>query len=75
MQRRIRMQRPQLTIEELTSMSKVKSKVKKEVIEQAQKEGKPFHFASLVDLCHLKDSNWNKSSQNTKAVLHYVATL
>ena len=53
--------------------SKVKSK--QDVIEQTQKEGKTVHFAKLIDLCHLQNRNWRRSSNNTKAVLCYVATL
>ena len=29
---------------------------KKEVIAEARKEGRTVHFASLMDLCHLKNS-------------------
>ena len=38
--------------------SKVKSK--KEDIEQAQKEGKTVRFATLMDSCHLKNSELEK---------------
>ena len=36
-------------------VTKVKSK-KKEIIEKAQKEKRTVHFATLMDLCHLKNS-------------------
>ena len=48
-----------------------KSKVRKEVIEQAQKEGKTGHFATLIDLCHLaKLGTRTEVPRNTKALSH-----
>ena len=35
-------------------ITKVKSK--REVIKEAQKEGRTVHFATLMDICHLKNS-------------------
>ena len=36
---------------------------KKEVIDKARMKGEKVHFASLMDMCHLKKLNWR---QNTK---------
>ena len=38
------------------SMDTRKVKSKKEVIKEAQKNNNKVHFASLIDLCHLKNS-------------------
>ena len=35
-------------------LTKVRNK--KEVIEEARKKGRKIHFASVMDLCHLKNS-------------------
>ena len=53
--------------------SKVKSK--QEVIEQAQKEGKTVHFATIMDLCHFESSELDKKIQNKKNVLYNVVLL
>ena len=45
-------------------MTKVKSK--KEVIAEARNEGKTAHFASLMDLCHLKSSELEPKFQKYK---------
>ena len=52
--------------------SKVKGK--KEVIEQAQREGKTVHLATRVDLCHLEKSELETSYKKKNAVWSYVAT-
>ena len=39
---------------ENTGMTKVRNK--KEVIAEARNKGRKVHFASLMDLCHLKNS-------------------
>ena len=39
------------------------AKIQKEVIEQAQKEGKTFDFGTLLDLCHLKNSEVEQKFQ------------
>ena len=48
---------------------------KSEVIDEARKEGRKVHFASLMDLCHLKKSNWRQSTKHTKIELYSEATL
>ena len=45
-------------------MDKVKSK--KEVIKEAQKNNIKVHFASLMDLCHLKNAELEPQIQKNK---------
>ena len=35
-----------------------KSEVKKEVIDEARTTGEKVHFASLMDICHLKNAEF-----------------
>ena len=42
---------------------------KKEVIDEARTKGAIVHFASLMDICHLKMLNWRQSTKNTKVEL------
>ena len=44
--------------------SKVKSK--QEVIDEARREAKKVHFATLMDLCHLKTAELEKQNQKTQ---------
>ena len=49
---------------------------KKEVIAEARNEGKTVHFASLMDVCHLKKKrSWSHSFRNTKVELFSEVTL
>ena len=43
-------------LEQIPAWQLTKVRNKKEVIDEARKEGKIFHFASLMDICHLKYS-------------------
>ena len=45
-------------------MTKVKSK--REVIEEAQKEQRKVHFATLMDICHLKNAELEPKLQKYK---------
>ena len=45
---------------------KKRSKAKKEVIKEAHKNNNKVHFASLTDLCHLKNSEWEPQFQKYK---------
>ena len=47
-------------VKELESTARIHSSKKKEVIGNAQREGKTVHFAALTDLCHLKNSELEK---------------
>ena len=44
-------------------LTKVRSK--KEVIDDAKTKGATVHFTSLMDICHLRMSNWRQSTKNT----------
>ena len=46
-------------------LTKVRSK--KEVIQEAQREGRTVPFATLMDICHLKSSELEPQFQNIKA--------
>ena len=43
-------------IEKFSAWKLTKGRHKKEVIAEARNEGRKVHFASLMDLCHLKNS-------------------
>ena len=44
-------------------------KSKKEVLLEAQRDKKKVHFATLMDICHLKMRRWNQKYTSTKAEL------
>ena len=54
-------------------LTKVRNK--KEVIEEVKNKGRKVHFASLMDLCHLKNSSWNLDIKNRKAGSYSEVTL
>ena len=43
---------------------------KSEVIDEARTSGAKVHFASLMDMCHMKMLNWRQSTKNTKVELY-----
>ena len=43
-------------LEKMLAWQLTKVRDKKEVIEEARNNGRQVHFASLMDLCHLKNS-------------------
>ena len=49
-------------------LTKVRSK--KEVIDEAKTTGAKVHFASLMDICHLKNAELETKHQNTKVELY-----
>ena len=49
-----------------TCMTADESQKQKEVIEEARNEGRTVHFASLMDLCHLKNSELEPKFQKYK---------
>ena len=53
-------------IEENTGMAADESQKQKEVIEEARNKGRKVHFASLLDLCHLKNSELEPQCQKYK---------
>ena len=48
---------------------------KSEVIDEARTKSMKVHFASLMDICHVKMPNWRQKHQNTKDELHSVMIL
>ena len=52
-----------------------KSEVRSDVIDEAKTSGATVHFASLMDICHLKMLNWRQSTKNTKVELYSEVTL
>ena len=53
-------------LEKIPAWQLTKVRNKKEVIAEARNEGKTVHFASLVDLCHLKNSELEPQYQKYK---------
>ena len=51
---------------ENTGMAADKSQKQREVIEEARSKGRKVHFASLMDLCHLKNSELKPQYQKYK---------
>ena len=54
------------TLEKILAWQLTKVRNKKEVIEEARNKGRKFHFASLMDLCHLKKSELEPRVQKYK---------
>ena len=55
------------------NLTKVKSK--KQVIDEARTSGVTVHFASLMDICHLKMLNWRQNTRHTKVELFSAVIL
>ena len=56
--------------EKISAWNLTKVRSKKEVIDEARTKGAKVHFASLMDICHLKMLNWRQSTKNTKVELY-----
>ena len=57
-------------LEQLSAWQVTKVKSRREVVKEAQKEQRTVHFATLIDISHLKKiRSWNTNSKNTKVVL------
>ena len=54
------------TLRKLPAWQLTKVRNKKEVIEEAKNKGRKVHFASLMDLCHLKNSELEPQYQKYK---------
>ena len=54
-------------------LTKVRSE--KEVIDEARTAGATVHFASLMDICHLKNAELEAKHRNTKVELYSVVIL
>ena len=53
-------------LENIPAWQLTKVRNKKEVIDEARNEGRKVHFASLMDLCHLKNSELEPQFQKYK---------
>ena len=62
-------------LEKILAWQLTKVRNKKEVIEEARNEGRKVHFASLMDLCHLENSEPEPRYQRTKAGSYSELTL
>ena len=56
-------------LEKISAWNLTKVKSKKEVIAEARMSGATVHFASFMDICHLKMLNWRQNTKNTKVEL------
>ena len=54
-------------LEKIPAWQLTKVRNKNEVIDEARKEGKTVHFASIMDLCHLKNSELEPRFQKYKS--------
>ena len=53
-------------LETIPAWDKTKVRNKSDVIDEARKEGRKVHFASLMDLCHLKNAELETKHQKYK---------
>ena len=57
-------------IAENFGMDLTKVRSKKQVIDEAKTSGAKVHFASLMDICHLKNAELETKHQSTKVGLY-----
>ena len=57
-------------LEKISARKQTKVRSKKEGIDEARTKGAKVHFASLMDLCHLKNAELEAKTKNTKAELY-----
>ena len=62
-------------LEKIQAWDLTKVRSKSEVIDEARTKGAKVHFASLMDICHLKSAEWRQNTQNTKVELYFEAIL
>ena len=62
-------------LEKISAWNLTKVKSKKKVIDEARTAGTTVHFASLLDICHLKMLTWRQNTRNTKVELYSVVIL
>ena len=53
-------------LEKISARNLTRVKSKKQVIDEARTSGATVHFASLMDICHLKMLNWRQSTKKYK---------
>ena len=56
-------------LEKISAWNLTKVKSKKQVIDEARTSGATVHFASLMDICHLKNAELEENTRNTKVEL------
>ena len=56
-------------LEKISAWNLTKVKSKKQVIDEARTSDATVHFASLMDICHLKMLNWRQNTKNIKVEL------
>ena len=62
--------------EKISAWNLTKVKSKKKVIDEARTSGATVHFASLMDICHLKNAELEaKNTRNTKVELFSAVIL
>ena len=57
-------------LEKISAWNLTKVRSKKEVIDEARTSGAKVHFASLMDICHLKMLNWRQNTESFKVRLY-----
>ena len=62
-------------LEKIRAWQLTKVRIKREVIEEARNKGRKVQFATLMDLCHLKNSELELQYRKYKAELYSEATL
>ena len=56
-------------LEKISAWNRTKVRSKKEVIDEARTMSAKVHFASLMDICHLKNAELEENTKNTKVEL------
>ena len=62
-------------LEKISAWNLTKVKSKKTVIDEARTAGATVHFASLMDICHLKNAELEQSTKSTKVELFSAVIL
>ena len=62
-------------LEKISAWNLTKVRNKKQVIDKARTSGATVHFASLMDICHLKNAELEAKHQKTKVELYSVVML
>ena len=62
-------------LEKFSAWNLTKVRSNKEVIDEARTKGAKVHFASLMDICHLKSAELEANTKNTKVDLYSEVTL
>ena len=63
------------TLEKISAWNLTKVKSKKQVIDEARTSGAKVHFASLMDICHLKTAELEAKHQKYKGRVVLRGTL